>query len=449
MAPKIAFMGHDSLTQLRALQMGQNLNATPLFFKNEEAIIEAPQMIESSTMVFLPVLDLSNEAQMSARVQTVKYAAPEAWIIIIGDKKISPEGAQFLKKSGAQVVISEDRFFHTIEPEFISSIKIHGQWLPIKGSELVIGKKIPFSLYHFMPLNKKFVLFAHADAEVDNRKIEKAKKVGEVYFHREDFDLFQKYIADNEDKTAAGLVARCRHQYMSAAVLFKEFGLHLTDVSEQSSFQKGKELLERCYSIADDFVMTLGTVGDSWSIVNHAGFDDLTPIDRAPAIGATASLLSLLSGTGNPTQVFLCTLLADLGLLELPPIALKAVQLGQFHELSGESLDLYRYHPSNSVNRVLNRKLPLDERTKSIILATHEKVNGKGFPNGLDKEKVPPESQLIHLAELMDVALKLQEGKERVDHGIARRTALENLSQQGVASLDLVLKILNSLDLPI
>jgi response regulator RpfG family c-di-GMP phosphodiesterase len=359
----------------------------------------------------------------------------------MAEKKISEEGARFLKKSGAQVVISEDHFFHTIEPEFIASLKIHGQWLPIKGSELVTGKKIPLSLYHFMPLNKKFVLFAQADTELDQGKVEKAKKVGEVYFHREDFEIFQKYVTENEDKSASGLAARCRHQYMSAIVLFKELGLLLTDISEQANFQRGKELLERCYSIADDFVMTLGAIGDSWSIVNNAGFDDITPIDRAPAIGATASLMSLMTSIGNPTEIFLCAMLADLGLLELPPSALKPVMEGLFDDLKGETFDLYQKHPLYSVNRVLSRKLPLDEKTKNIILATHEKVNGKGFPSRLEKDRVPLESQIIHLAELVDKALKIQEGKQRVDPAQARRQTLEDIRQQGFFSIDLMLKI--------
>jgi len=427
--------------QTRAQLMSHNLKATPIFFTNEDSILDEPQLLHDAILVFLPVTDLTSESNMSARVQTIKYGAPEAWIVVIGEKKISQEGALFLKKSGAQVVISEDRFFNTIEPEFIASLKIHGQWLPIKAAELAVDKVIPFTLYHFMPLNKKFVVFAAANTALDSVKIEKAKKVGEIYFHRDDFDLFQKYVTENEDKSAAGLTARCRQQYMSATVLFKELGLLLTDMSEQASFQKGKELLDRCYGIADDFVMTLGAVGDSWAIVNNAGFDDLTPIDRAPAIGAAASLMSLLIGVGNPTQIFLCAMMADLGLLDMPPTALRTLQSGRFNELNGDSLEIYRKHPLLSINRVLSRKLPLDEKTKNIILATHEQVDGKGFPNNLPKEKVLIESQLIHLSEIMDAALKVQEGRERVNPEVVRRTILEDLSKKEIVSLELILKI--------
>jgi response regulator RpfG family c-di-GMP phosphodiesterase len=446
MNPKVAFMGADDPMRHRGYLLGQNLKATPIFFNNEDAIVDDPHLLQDVTLVFVPVMDIKNESQMSARVQTIKYGAPDAWIVVIGDKKISQEGAEFLKKSGAQVVISEDRFFNTIEPEFIASLKIHGQWLPIKASELAPDKTIPFTLYHFMPLNKKFVVFAPSNTTLDHSKIEKAKKVGEVYFRRDDFDLFQRYVTENEDRSAAGLTARCRHQYMSAIVLFKELGLLLTDISEQASFQKGKELLSRCHAIADDFVMALGTVGDAWSIVNNAGFDDLTPIDRAPAIGAMASLMGLLIGVGNPTQIFLCAMIADLGLLDLPPTCLKIIQTGQFQELKGEAFELYRMHPLISINRLLSRKLPLDEKTRNIVLATHEQVNGKGFPNSLEKERILIESQLIHLAEILDGALKVQEGKERRDPKVAMRSVLQEMTQQQeVISIELVFKVLNHL----
>jgi response regulator RpfG family c-di-GMP phosphodiesterase len=175
--------------------------------------------------------------------------------------------------------------------------------------------------------------------------------------------------------------------------------------------------------------------------VNNTGFDDITPIDRAPAIGATASLMSLMTSIGNPTQIFLCAMIADLGLLELPPSALKIVMEGLFDDLKGEALDLYQKHPLYSVNLVRSRKLPLDEKTKNIILSTHEKINGRGFPAGLEKEKIPLEAQIIHLAELMDKALKVQEGKQREDPALVRRQFLEDISQQEIFSLDLILKI--------
>jgi hypothetical protein len=439
---KIAFMGQGHRFEQRTSLLGHHLKAESLFFSTEERLIESPELLEGVILVFLPLGDLKEESAMSARVQTVKYAASDAWIIVIGDRKLSLEGAQFLKKSGARVVISEEGFLSSLEPEFIASLKIHGQWLPIKGSELVVGSQIPFSLYHFMPLNKKFVLFAEAESPLDKVKIERAQKVGEVYFDREDFELFQTYIRNNQDKSASGLVARCRQQYMSAIVLFKELGLLLTDISEQSSFQRGKEALDRCYSIADDFIMTLGAVGDSWAIVNNAGFDDITPIDRAPAIGATASLLSLLTGLGNPTQVFLCAMLADLGLLDMNPECLDPIRRNEISLLKGDDLERYHRHPLSSISRVLSRKLPLEDKTKNIILGTHERVNSQGFPHKWGDHRIPIEAQLIHLAEILDSELKIQEGRQRVDPAVVRRQTLEALSQKGIVSFDLASKVL-------
>lgn len=442
MKPQVAFMSRESNFQLRGLQMGQLLQADPIFFKSEEDVLESESLLANAAIVFVPVMDLvGKENQMSSRVQTIKYGAPNAWVVVIAEKKISPEGAKFLKKSGAQVVISEDRFFSSIEPEFICSQKIHGQWLPIKGAELKAGVTLPFALYHFMPLNRKFILFAPAGDVLDQSKLDKANKVGEVYFSRNDFDLFQEYVTKNEDKSAAGLVARCRHQYMSAISLYKDLSLLLTDASEQASFQAGKALLDRCYQIADDFVMTLGAVGDSWSVVNNAGFDDITPLDRAPAIGATASLFSLSLGIGNPTQVFLAALIADMGLLDTHPKQLPIVRKAQFAELKGTDHELYQQHPIASVNRVLSRKLPLEESLKAIILATHECVDGKGFPNGLSKEKIPPEAQLIHLAELMDRELKIQEGREREDAREARHKVLVAATESGHFSIDILTQV--------
>ncbi len=441
MKPIIAIMSRESQSELRGLQIANNLDAKHLFFNSENDVVENNNLILEASIVFVPVSDLKKESEMSARVQAIKFGAPQAWIVVLGDKKLTPEGAIFLKKSGANIVVSEEDMIQSLQPEFITSQKVHGQWLPIKAAELAANKVVPFALYHFMPLNRKFILFAGAQTLLDQHKIEKAMKVGEVYFHREDLELFQSYIKTNEDKSASGLVARCRHEYMSASILYKQLTLHLIDQSEGASFQAGKELLDRCYQLADNFVMTLGAVGDSWAIVNNSGFDDLTPIDRAPAIGATAALLSLLLNIGNPTQIFLSALLADLGLLDLPPRCLTLLRSGQPEMLPEEDLEIYKRHPILSIKRLLDRKIPLDDKTKQIILATHERVDGKGYPNQLLGDKIPLESQIIQVAEKMDNLLKVQWGHQRINPLQLRKELIYQLKTKQEVSIELLLKI--------
>lgn len=444
MNPKIGFFSNSDTYRFRGLQIGQNLKCDPLFFATEDEALEAASHLGQAPLFFVPVLDLKKESDMSARVQGLKYAAPEAWIIVIGDKKMSPEGAAFLKKSGAQVVISEEHFLNTIEPEFIGSLRIHGQWLPIKGSELKAGAELTFDLFAFMPLNKKFVLFAGQGSVLDAAKIERAIKVGEVYFHREDFEKFQTYIKTHQDLSAKGLAARCRQQFMSVASLFKELTLNLADISESASFHAGKALLDRCYQLADDFVMTLASVGDPWAIINNTDFDDLTPLDRAPAIGALASIISLNLNLGNPTQVFLAAMVADMGLLDLPPLAINCFREQSLDCLSGESLERYQKHPLLTVNRLANRKMPVDEKLKAIILHTHECTNGRGFPNQVVGEKIPIESQLIHFAQIVDSELKVTEGKARLTLEEGMNKVLEELKLGSVISIDLINKIKKS-----
>jgi len=336
------------------------------------------------------------------------------------------ESAKKKKKSGASWPLLEDEYLETSKPEFVTSQKTHGEWIPVKASELKAETQIPMTLYHFMPLNRKFVLFQAAGQTLNAERAQKLLKVGEVYIKREDNLAFNDYVAANPDLTAAGLLSRCRRQYLTMTYAYKDLVLMLSDQSEGASFQKGKALLERCEKLADDFITSLASVGEAWSIVNNASFDDLTPIDRAPAIAATASLMSLLSDIGNPTQVFLASLLADIGLLDLNPKFITSWKAGDLNQLKGDLLESYQRHPTLSVNRILTRKLPLDDKLKNIILCTHERIDMKGFPNRPQAiEKIPPEAQLIQLAEMMDSALKVTLGVERKNPEEARKTVLK------------------------
>lgn len=425
MSSVITLVSPDPAHARRLEWLAKNLTAECMLFQNVDEASEKEGELAKAAVVYLSGTDAKNDSDLAGRVQVVKYAAPDSWIIVVAEKRLKTESAEFLKKSGAQFVLLEDEFVESCKPEFVGSQKIHGEWIPMKGSELKAGSLVPMNLYHFMPLNLKFLPFLTANSVVDEAKAQKAVKAGEVYFKREDVLLFHEYTKAHEDKSAAGLVSRCRRQYLSMNLVYKDLVLLLTDQSEAASFQKGKDLLDRTQKLADDFITSLASVGDAWQVVNNAGFDDLTPVDRAPAIASAAGLMSLMSGIGNATEVFLAALLADVGLLDLPPRALMLWKQGKLNDLHPEDAAFYRNHPNSSLHRILKRKIPLADSIKEIVQNSHERIDGKGFPAQPLPEKIPPEAMLVQLAEMLDTEMKWDFGKEKRDPLEVRKQVLE------------------------
>lgn len=426
----LAFIGSESNLISRFQFLCQIMDAEPLLLSNADDADENSASLQKAPLVFISAVAGQKDADVAGMVQVVKYSAPDSGLVVIAEKKVKTESAEFLKKSGASFVLLEDEFLDSCKPEFVASQKLHGEWIPVKANEFKAETTLTVSLYHFMPLNRKFVLFIPAGQVLDPVKAQRLTKAGEVYIKRDESLAFNEYVKNNLDASAAGLVSRCRRQYLTMTYAYKDLVMLLSDQSEGSSFQKGKELMDRCRTLADDFMTGLASVGEAWSVVNNAGFDDLTPVDRAPAIGATAGLISLLSGVGEPTEIFLAALFADIGLLDLNPKFIPLWKSGKLSALSEDERKRYESHPLLSINRILTRKLPLPEKIKQIILNTHERCDQKGFPNRpVLVDKILPEAQLIHLAEIIDMNMKVDFGVEKKSPDEVRKQILEKEKQ--------------------
>ncbi len=92
---------------------------------------------------------------------------------------------------------------------------------PLKGVDLFEGVAIPMTIGHFMPLNQKFVPLLKAGTVIDKSRSEKALKVEEVYFKRDDIWLFHEYCKNSADVSAEGLLSRCRNHSLSMSIVYK------------------------------------------------------------------------------------------------------------------------------------------------------------------------------------------------------------------------------------
>lgn len=375
--------------------------------------------------VILSSVKTSNEQEIAGLVQTVKQLSQDCYLLVVVDKKVTTDGMAFIKKSGANILLLEPEFFDTSKLEFIASQKIRASFIPAKAAEFKVGTKTNFALFHMMPLNKKFLPVLFASTEITKEKQVKMETVGEIYVRREDIGKYEKYLAQNMDKTAAGLKSRCRAQYLNLSSVYIDLVLLLTDQSESSSFVAGKELYEKTSNLANDLIVGLGAVGEAWDIINNSAVGEFGSVERAPAVAAYGGLFSLLASIGNTTDVMLAAMISDIGMLELHSRTTKKFRGGSEVVLHPEEEEEYKKHPVISLNRALSRKLPIPENIKNIILTIHERIDQKGFPNRIRPEKIPEESQLIQFCELLDKACALRMGQERIPATEAKKMVFD------------------------
>lgn len=381
---------------------------------------------------FLLVSALQIEAieSISGEVQTLRQFFPETFILVVVQKKLSSADAAFIKKSGCNYVLFENEFLTTIRLEYVLLQTVKAAYVPLKASDFKVGAEVDFLVYTIMPLNKKFLPVLQPGSTISTGRMDKINNVGELYIKRADIEKFAQFLKKYEDKSANGLISRCRAQFHSVAYAHASLLFTLTDQAEGSSYERGKELLGKCLELSKDLLTTLAVVPEPWSVLDQSTFGMIGGPDRSMMIAAMAALSSFNIDKGNPEDVMLAGLFCDLGLLDLSHEAIGKIDTEQGRiQLSTEDDSVFKKHPILSLNRLMERKMQISEQVKEIILCTHERGNRKGFPRQVSPEKIPVEASLIHFHEKVDLEYRVKFGKARESYPEVKRKVLQREHQ--------------------
>ena len=416
MAKKIDFLAIASENDIkkRCEEISSEFGYTYVSLNTVDQFAEREAEFVETTFILISAEQVEVDADIAGMVQVVRQVAPDSYILVAISSKLDPKVAVFVKKSGANAVFIGSELRHTSKLEFVASQKIQSSYLPVKVNEIVADSIFECSLFHLMPLNRKYMPVIHAKEVITPKTLEKLKEVGEIYVKREHISHFQKYTEKYMDKSANGLSGRCRGQFLSLFGSYVDLILLISDQSESTSFKEGATLYERCEKLASDLMNTLGAVGNAWGIINNTAIGQFGSLERAPSVAAYAGLLSLHSGIGIPTQVMAAAFMCDIGMIDLSPKTTRKIRKGESIEsLSAEEQQAYRSHPVMSLEKALSRKLQIPESVKNTILCSHERVDMKGFPKRPRPEKIPLEAMLLQICEEIDRGSMIRLNQER------------------------------------
>ncbi|MEZ0391368.1 MAG: HD-GYP domain-containing protein [Pseudobdellovibrionaceae bacterium] len=422
----------DELTLKRCQETAREFEYSYQQVPKIEALVEMMDKFDLVQFVLYNASQVQNKDEISGAVQAIRQIFKDSFICVVVNKKIPPELASFVKKSGAHLLLLENEFHETSRLEFIASQIIRASYVPVKLTEFPKDCVLDFTLFHLMPLNQKLIPVLPKGTPLAEGRMKKLEGIGEVFVKREEVDRYRHYVEGHPDMSGTGLKSRCRAQYLSFCNSHTQLIFLLLDQSESGSYKEGKWLYDRCEILAKDLITTLSAVGEAWDIVNNSSIGEFGSVERAPTIAAYSGLLSLLTTLGEPVEVMTAALLSDVGMLELHPrITKKLRQTGNFEELSPEDLEAYKKHPVLSVNRCLERKLQLPDGVKEFILNTHERADGKGFPAGRTLDKIPQEAMLIQFSELIDRGAMIRMGHPRTSVQQVRDSLMESEFKSG------------------
>ena len=147
------------------------------------------------------------------------------------------------------------------------------------------------------------------------------------------------------------------------------------------------------------------------------GISDLQTYDENTYLHSlSVTVISIAIGTElglNKEQLCnlgVCAILHDIGKVEIPiELILKP------SKLTVDEYEIVKTHASLGANYIIKNK----EINKEIylgVISHHEKFDGTGYPNGLEKEKIPLFGRIISVADVYDALISRRIYKDKFSH---------------------------------
>lgn len=359
----------------------------------------------------------------SEAAQMCRQQYPQATQILIISKPLSKKDSDYLRKLGVHYLLQEHEV-PTSKPFFAINQILQANYVPVKTTDLLADRALPFTLYHLMPQRKRFLAILKEKDHLSEARLERLKQHPEYYIHRSQVDDFKKFVEATTDRSAKGLAKRCRANFVALKTEFTKLVLEISNESEKSSIVEGQELLGKCKQLCEDLLMNLAEFPRAWEIINNSSVGEFGSIERAPAIAAYCGLFGLQAEQKKLSEMMLVALLVDIGLLGCSSdlsLAIKkdeALTKAQFEEL--------KKVPARSLDMILARKLAFDEKARTMLMGVYEKADGTGYPANVNDAKISIESEMIRMAKDFDNATLLKMGRAAANHAEILRSLAED-----------------------
>lgn len=173
-------------------------------------------------------------------------------------------------------------------------------------------------------------------------------------------------------------------------VLFKEVSIGATDIHASTA-----QVIKNLDRVVDHLVDVL-CVETSVDILNLKSHDDYT-YHHSLTVGVVSAAIGQQMGISGEDLHCLCkcAVLHDIGKSTIPSDIINKPS-----KLSSEEFELMKTHTTAGYDYLA--KAVNNDRVVAGALFHHEKVDGSGYPNGLDGNEIPLWSKIISVADVYD-----------------------------------------------
>jgi HD-GYP domain-containing protein (c-di-GMP phosphodiesterase class II) len=278
-------------------------------------------------------------------------------------------------------------------------------FLPIQSLDIEAERRITFDLYLNLPLNNRVILYRRKGGALESDRLARLAEgnLQNFWIRKEDYNEFVRYVAgrlkaliDHPDP------AGNRHMMVAAAKAI----LSSTFQSDDSAMVNA--LMGNLNEITG---VLIESVLENTSPARRKSFSKLMQLSEKGSdfhkhpVNVSSLSVMIAFGIGYSTDRILSelamgALLHDVGLAKLPSkVATSA------HDLLSltfeERRELYK-HGQYAIEILEQKKIPLTEVMRAIIIQHHEQFNGSGYPAGLRGYVINEFAQIVRVADELD-----------------------------------------------
>jgi len=254
------------------------------------------------------------------------------------------------------------------------------------------GANIDFTLYETNDTKTQMTLFLQSDSVVDGDKKVYLREVEKLYVDEQEYDRYQSYAQKHlhniaKDKNIpfsekADIVYKKASEVMDT--LFK-------NPDSLENMQKSKDLVDGFVNLALQDEATLA------SIMKIAAHDYYT---HTHSINVSIYALSLAKFLGlkkkDLEDIGMSSIIHDLGKSKID-----AAIINKNGKLTDAEFTEMKNHPQRGYDIAINMGIT-DKRILSGIRDHHEKLDGRGYPNGLKDKQISLFARIIAVADVFD-----------------------------------------------
>jgi HD-GYP domain-containing protein (c-di-GMP phosphodiesterase class II) len=235
---------------------------------------------------------------------------------------------------------------------------------------------------------------------LQEQKVEQQPKIQEI--KKEEVLQEPKGVQQEAEKKSI-LSAEEIYSYCISSIksLFKDLNLDKTNISASQILDSTKKIVDGVFKNPDELILYASyTTVDNY-IYSHS---------VNTAIYTAFVTLNLNFSPSDLEEITLCALLHDIGMAKILNVVSKSEKITQ------EECEEVKKHPEYTKIELSKIDLPrsLKDLLEKVILQTHERIDGSGYPNGVVGEKIDFYSKIIAIADVYEAMTHPRPWKERI-----------------------------------